>query len=255
MSRFRSKSRPRLLERARRRRRTPARTSRPPRRGSSRPFEMTSSVPSALAATVGLRSGSTSTPVPSLIAAGPRRDRASACRPRRGWGRTAPRRGSRGPTPTATRSRAPRRAARRRRARRCRGLARPDEVLDGESEVASRAASLTCRRNRRARGRAPASIASSSSVGGSVTVDPRRLDRAGSRCSRAPCRPRRPDASPRSACACCPGRSRGCRAWSTTRETPPKSRPAARREPSPLSHAGLVTEVDALGRTAASRAP
>ena len=33
----------------------------------SRPLLMTSSVPMALAATVGLRSGSTSTPVPSLI--------------------------------------------------------------------------------------------------------------------------------------------------------------------------------------------
>ena len=33
----------------------------------SRPFETTSSVPSAFAATVGFRSGSTMTPVPSLI--------------------------------------------------------------------------------------------------------------------------------------------------------------------------------------------
>ena len=66
MSRFRSKSRPRCLNgtptASNSRAYHPAATPR-----TRRPLEITSSVPSALAATVGLRSGRTSMPVPSLI--------------------------------------------------------------------------------------------------------------------------------------------------------------------------------------------
>ena len=66
MSRLRSNSRPRCLKgtptASNSRAYQPAATPR-----ISRPLLMTSSVPMALAATVGLRSGSTSTPVPSLI--------------------------------------------------------------------------------------------------------------------------------------------------------------------------------------------
>ena len=66
MSRFRSKCRPRCLNgtptASNSRAYQPAATPR-----TSRPPEMTSRLPSALAATTGLRSGSTSTPVPSLI--------------------------------------------------------------------------------------------------------------------------------------------------------------------------------------------
>ena len=66
MSRLRSKSRPRCLNgtptASNSRAYQPAATPR-----MSRPLEMTSRVPRALAATVGLRSGSTMTPVPSLM--------------------------------------------------------------------------------------------------------------------------------------------------------------------------------------------
>ena len=66
MSRLRSKSRPRRLNgtptASNSRAYQPAATPR-----IKRPFEITSSVPSVFAATVGFRSGSTSTPVPSLI--------------------------------------------------------------------------------------------------------------------------------------------------------------------------------------------
>ena len=73
MSRLRSKSRPRCLNgtptASNSRAYQPAATPR-----TRRPLEITSRLPSAFAATTGLRSGSTSTPVPSLMRRGARGD-------------------------------------------------------------------------------------------------------------------------------------------------------------------------------------